>query len=480
MLAPSDFRHRELSLLRVRAERARRHLLPYVVHTSPGYLPGLVHEDICYRLERFSRAVAAGKSPRLMLFMPPRHGKSQIVSRRFLPWHLANNPTHEIILATYGQDLSNDLSRDARNSLDHPLAKLAWPNLELDPSRDAVEQWRLQQGGGLSAAGVGGPITGRGAHILAIDDAVKGAKEAESPVYREGQVAWYKANALTRLAPGGGILLTMTRWHEEDLAGAILADAEPGEWEVVVYPAIAHEQEYLADGRPFRGPGEALHPERYPLAYLQQLEAKLGPYFFSALYDQRPTPAKGTMIQREWLEHTYTEPPARARVFLSIDTAMSDAETADYSVVMVAAQLGSDVYLLDVWRGQVLTPELEEVVRALVETHRPNAVLIEDKAAGESLIAYLRKPGRGGSVPIVRVEPVGNKRIRMAAEVGWLRAGQVKLPASQPRWMADFRRELLSFPKSGVNDDQVDALSQLLAYLREGDGIAGLFRFGRR
>ncbi len=464
----------------IRAELRKRRLLRYVQDTTPGYIAGWVHRDVCRRLERFSEAVARGENPRLMLFMPPRSGKSQIASRRLPAWHLGHHPEHEIILATYGQDLSNDLSRDALGVVKDALTREAFPGLQVSPKRDATEQWRTTAGGGMSAVGVGGPVTGRGAHMLLIDDPVKGAKEADSAIYREDQKRWYQQNARTRLAPGGGILLTMTRWHDDDLAGWLLEEAKKPDgtqWEVVRYPAIAEEDEFdEVDGHLLRHVGEALHPERYPLEALRAIERDIGPFAWASLYQQRPVPAKGHTIRAEWLVHTYPwkTPPAGGRVFISVDCANKEGELNDYSVQLVARYLESKLFLLDVWRQQVNYPELEVETLRVGKLWRPNNMLIEDKGNGTTLLQNLRQ-NRERTWPMLAVEPLASKALRMSAESGWLAAGDVILPDSAP-WLAEFKRELLTFPKS-ANDDQVDALSQLLAWLRQGASGAALFRW---
>ena len=193
----------------VRAALRRVDLLAFVQDTTQDYSAGWAHRMLAERLERFSDDISARRSPRLMIFTPPRFGKSQLVSRRFPVWHLARNPSHEVMLATYAQALSNDLNRDALQCAQMPETLASFPEFKLAPERQAVEQWKTDRGGGMVAIGVGGPATGRGAHALVIDDAVKGASEAASEIYREGQKAWYQQNARTRLAPGGGILITM-------------------------------------------------------------------------------------------------------------------------------------------------------------------------------------------------------------------------------------------------------------------------------
>ena len=244
----------------------RKRLLPFVERFNPDYQAGWVHKDICQRLEQFSRDVAEKKSPRLMLFMPPRHGKSTLASVAFPAWHLGRHPDHEFISCSYSGSLAMGFSRKVRQLLREPTYKTAFQT-RLDPDSQSAEAWLTTGGGGYVAAGVGGGITGKGAHVLVIDDPVKNREDAESQNNREANWDWYTSTAYTRLAPGGGVLVILTRWHDDDLAGRLLkAGSEGGdEWTVVKYPAIAEEDE------DFRDQGDALHPERYDAKSLKQI-----------------------------------------------------------------------------------------------------------------------------------------------------------------------------------------------------------------
>lgn len=185
---------------------ARRKLLHFIRRFKPKYLPGWVHEDICRRLERFMEAVERGEEPRLLLMCPPRMGKSEIGSRHFAPWVLGHHPDWEIIAASHTGGLTMSFSRYIRDLLRDPSYHALFPNTKLDPSSQSVENWNLTRGGGYLAAGVGTGITGRGAHILLLDDLVKDMEAADSQTQRDSMWEWYASTAYTRLAPGGGVL----------------------------------------------------------------------------------------------------------------------------------------------------------------------------------------------------------------------------------------------------------------------------------
>jgi len=285
-------------------ELAKRSLLEFVLHFEPGYLTGWVHREICDLLDAFIEAVERKLSPRLMIFLPPRAGKTTIVSRNFPCFALGRHPEWEIISATYAQDLANDYGRYVRNNLADPLYSELFPKTVIDPSSNAADRMDTTLRGGYKAVGVGGPLTGRGAHILLIDDPLKGRQEADSEVERSNLIKWYNAVARTRLAPGGGAIIVQTRWHESDLAGQLLEQAQANkdadQWKVYSYPAIATEDEK------HRRKGEALHPERYPLSELHKIRASLtmgsDAREWSALYQQSPVPPEGVLFKRDWVK----------------------------------------------------------------------------------------------------------------------------------------------------------------------------------
>jgi hypothetical protein len=278
---------------------SRRRLLPFVQRMNERYMPGWVHEDICRRLEKFSDDVAAGKSPRLMLLMPPRHGKSELASKNFPAWHLGRHPDHEFIACSYNLSLAMGFSRKVKQLIDDPSYQSVFEDARLDPSNQSTEEWAIAgHRGGYVAAGIGGPITGKGAHVLVIDDPVKNAEEADSADAREKIWEWYLSTAYTRLAPGGGVLVIQTWWHDDDLAGRLQLmmaespdDPDVDQFEVIKYPAIAEQDEYLEleggifrheaandekipeGARLLRRKGEALHPARYDLAKLNKIRA---------------------------------------------------------------------------------------------------------------------------------------------------------------------------------------------------------------
>lgn len=438
----------------------RRRLLPFVEASKPRYLAGWVHKDICVRLEQFEQDVVAGKSPRLMLFMPPRHGKSQIASIDFPAWYLGRNPTHEVIACSYSASLAMNFSRKVRAQLRTPEYTAVFPQCQLDPEVQAAEGWQTTEGGGYLPAGVSGPITGKGAHVLVIDDPVKNREEAESANQQEVIYDWYTSTAYTRLAPGGGILVIMTRWHDMDLAGKLLQASKEGgdKWEVVCYPAIATEDEQ------YRLAGEALHPDRYPIEALHRIRNALGPRDWEALYQQNPVSNEGDYFKRSEMKFYQPEDIADKRLsyYAAWDFAVGKKESNDYSVgVVVGVDLEDNVYVVDVWRGRWQSNELVEKILDLYEKWKPSIVGLEKGLIEMSIGPFLEKrigERKLWEMYIEELRPGRRDKVARARAIqGRLQQGKVFFPADGP-FTHTLIAEMLRFP-SGEHDDQVDALA---------------------
>jgi predicted phage terminase large subunit-like protein len=439
----------------------RKRLLPFVERFNGDYQAGWVHKDICRRLEQFSRDVVAKKSPRLMLFMPPRHGKSTLASVAFPAWHLGRNPDQEFISCSYSGSLAMGFSRKVRQLLREPTYKTAFET-RLDPDSQSAEAWLTTAGGGYVAAGVGGGITGKGAHVLVIDDPIKNREDSESENNRAANWDWYTSTAYTRLAPGGGILVILTRWHDDDLAGRLLKATEDGGdvWEVVRYPAVAEEDE------PYRKQGEALHAERYSLDALGQIRNAVGPRDWSALYQQNPVSDDGEYFTRDMIQYYNVEDIDldEMRYYCAWDLAIGKRDRNDYTVGMVVGVNERDeLYIMDVVRGRYDGFEIVERILDLYEEWKPSMVGIEKGHIEMALGPFLEKRIRERGLYEMYVKDLKtgrrDKEARARAIQGRMQQGMVFFPRDA-MFTGSMVAELLRFP-SGIHDDQVDALAWL-------------------
>lgn len=477
-------------LLLARRELARRRLIQFTVETHPAYSPGWVHEDICARLERFSRQVTEKKSPRLMILVPPRHGKSELASIRFPAWHLGHNPTHEVINAGYNQELPMRFSRKVREVMRDPQYANIFPDSKLSPDSQSVEAWNTTAGGGFTAAGVGGGITGKGAHCLIIDDPIKNQEEADSAQTRDKLEDWYQSTAYTRLAPGGGVLLIETWWHDDDLAGrlqqAMLRSPEADQFEVVKYPAISEAWEYrdntkehapilrFPEERIDLGPGIellrpkdfCLHEERYATDALKRIRANMQPRIWSALYQQNPVPDEGMYFRKEYFEYQNTLPyPINCRIYTAWDFAISEKTHNDWTVgATIMQDANDDIFVLDIVRFkgdtfQIIEAMLDAAVRWGTLPQSDYLMGVEDGQIWRTLEPMFKKRMAERKVyPVYEVlRPLTDKLARARPLQGRMQQAKVIFPRAAS-WLNTAEQEMLRFP-AGAHDDIVDALA---------------------
>ena len=404
---------------------------------------------------RHLEAVERGEEPRSGIFLPPRHSKTETASKLFAAWALGRRPERQIISIGYGQELAEGVGRRVRNLIADPRHAAIFPASRLSDDSAAAHRFSTTRGGEFVAVGRGGPITGRGADLVLVDDVFKDGDEARNPKLRASVREWFGEVVMTRLLPGAAVVLIGTRWHSDDLIGSLLRDHAPEGWKVLSFPAIAEHDES------FRKEGEALWADRYPLAYLESQRRILGSASFGALYQQRPVLEEGAIFKPEWFRF-YDERPTRLdRVVLSWDTAFKIGADNDYSACTVWGQLGDEYYHLFLWRGKVEFPELKEKVELLVKTWKPTATLVEDSASGQPLIQELM---RNPELRIVPVKPKGDKIARAHAITPLFESGAVLVSAAGS-YKDQFIEELVAFP-SGAHDDLVDSTTQALSYLR--------------
>ena len=398
--------------------------------------------------------VAAGAELRLMVSVPPRHGKTLLI-QLFCAWYLGRCPQRFVIYTSYSQDLSDDSGRRIRNLIADPRHRAIFPECRLSDDSAAISKFALTAGGAFFAVGRGSSITGRGAHLLICDDLLKDREEANSETIRKNLHEWFKFVAFTRLQPQGAVILVGTRWHEADLQGHLLSERSAN-WNVVNLPALAEVDDKL--GRP---EGAALWPAAFPIAVLEATRRVVGSAAFQALYQGRPSALEGNIFKRNWFL-TYTQVPADVQaVYLSLDTAFKTGRESDYSVCTIWGVGTSAFYLLHLWRERADFPALKRAVLNLAQQWKPREVYIEDAASGQSLIQDLRQSTRW---PVRPVKVDSDKLTRAQACTPLFEAGKVLLPANAP-WLGAYCDELASFP-GAPHDDCVDSTSQALNQLR--------------
>lgn len=452
-------------------------------------------------LNRILMAAAAGEewASRVIIQMPPRHGKSEFVSGHFPAWFLGMYPDKKVVLASYEHDLAASWGQKNRDLLDAYGPSLFSVRVRQDTS--AKNRWQLaHKRGGMFTTGVGGALTGKGAHLAIIDDPVKNDKEALSPTFRERNKSWYRSVLRTRMEGGrGAIIVIQTRWHEDDLAGWLQSENDE-DWLVVSLPAIAEEDEciYLPDDPDTpawtRAKGQPLWPAMKPLAALQEDMAAQGGedgHWWLALYQQRPTPLGGGILKpadfrtyeltadgRGYLLDTPAGPrlvhTGQLRKFGTMDLATSVKTSADYTVVGVFGLAGPDLLVLDMIRNRWEGPDLPKVAARVWQAYRPAYIGVEQAGFQLSTVQDMRRgaphedPPRP-PLPIKALRPQGDKVTRALTLAARMGGGNVYVLRGA-KWLPGLETEMAKFPK-GEHDDQVDTLSYAaLEQTSAGDG----------
>jgi len=450
----------------------------WISTTAPTWTWDWPHQLFLYeRLDMITR----GETKRLMIFMPPRHSKSETVTVRYTAWRMIRDPKMNIILGSYNQRLANRFSRKIR--------KLVGDEIALSKERKAADEWETTAGGGLCAVGVGAGVTGFGANLIVIDDPVKNRSEAESKAYRENTWDWFSDDIFTRLEPNASIILIQTRWHEDDLAGRLLNEMKNGgeEWEVVSLPAIAGGNpsgsegalrstsvskgtlptgRVSAFGDPLgRREGEALCPDRYDVDALRRIEKKLGSYSFAALYQQNPVPAEGGIFKRAWFIRIVERPPEGLQWHRGYDLAVSTKTTADYTASFrCAVDAQGNIYIADGFRARIEFPEQRRYAIERMQNERDTVHGVESALHGQALVQDILREARLMRVVLRSIKADKDKVTRALGWAAKAEAGKVILVRGP--WIEEFIEEVCGFP-SATHDDQVDAVSLAFRMMTE-------------
>lgn len=421
---------------------AFKRLLPFVEYTHPRWTSGTHHRLICEALE----AVARGEIKRLLIEAPPRHSKSEIASRRFPAWWIGRNPTHQIISASYNDLIGTDIGRDVRNIVREREYRNVFPDVTLAEDSAAAGRWHTNQGGSYLATGVGGTMTGYGANLGIIDDAIKNREEADSERIRDSIWNWYTSTFYTRLMPLAAIVMMTTRWHEDDLAARVQGSEK---WEVLKLPALKD--------------GVALWPEWYPVPELERIRSVLPARDWQALYQQEPRADQGTYIQREWFSDRYTKAPNGLNIYIVSDFAVTEAREGkdpDYTEHGVFG-IGPDdkLYVLDWWSGQTTTDVWMDELLRLIKRWKPSCWFGESGTIWNAINPTLTTTMRERRIycRTEKLTPIHDKAIRGRGFQGRAHARRVVFPVKE-EWAERVINQCVAFP-GGKHDDAFDVMA---------------------
>ena len=385
---------------------------------------------------------------RLIVTMPPRHGKSELISKWTNLWYLSNWPKKHIILCSYEKDFAAEWGRRTRTLIETYGQQI---DLYLSKHSTAASRWETSEGGGMVTAGVGGAITGRGADLLIVDDPVKNAEEANSKVIRDKIWDWWDTTAITRLEPQGSIIIVMTRWHEDDLVGRLLEDNIEN-WETINFPAIAEEDDVLG-----RVEGDALWPMRYTIDDLLLRKQRATNYHFSALYQQRPIPKEGAMFREDWFE-IIDHAPELETILRWWDMAATTTKRSDYTVGVKVGVSKGQYFILDVERFRGTPKQVEDAIRSKAESDgHAVAIRIEQEPGSSGLQIidhYARDILKGFNFK--GIPSTGSKEVRAGPFAAAAENGNVKLIKGS--WNKEYVLEVSKYPRV-AHDDQVDGTS---------------------
>jgi len=468
----------------VNKELARSFLIDFTEYTYPKYSIMGFHKYIASRLDNL---LTDKNAKNLIINLPPQHGKSELTSRRFPAFALGRNPNLKIAVCAYSSDLASGLNRQCQRIIQTPEYAELFPKTQLNTkniSTDARGSYLKNSDifeivgyeGYFNSVGIGGPLSGKTVDLGIIDDPIKDYQEAKSEVVRQSIWEWYTTVFTTRLHNGSKQLVIMTRWHEDDLVGRILADKqEAAKWEIISIPAL--KDTYNRTAEDTRQYDEALWPLRH--SHQKLLDARrMSPMRFEALYQQHPSAQEGIIFKEESFQYynAASLPRKFDKIILSLDSSFKDKKTSDPVSIGVWGKLGANVYFLDACKGLFdFVTTIQKFKMMVVKYPMAGAKLIEDKSNGTAIIQVLKDKIAG----IIPVNPTESKEARAEAVTVYFDAGNVYFPeTTMYPWVADFLTEIKQFP-NGAHDDQVDMMTQALSYLYiNTQKVPGVFSVG--
>lgn len=463
---------RRAALRLLKARKAREDLIAFTQFTMPDpedpdnadlsrYDPQYFHRALARALQD----VESGKIPRLIITFPPRHGKSELSSKRFPAWYIGRDPYRYVAVATYNQTFAEDFGKAVRATMLSPGYRQIFPGTNLRTGSKASDRLETEEGGALYFIGRGGTITGRGADLIIIDDPIKNSEEARSQLVRDQLWEWFQNDIKSRfMTDMGAMIIIQTRWHEDDLVGRLTDPTNPHydaleaeNWKIIDIPAIARDDDVLG-----RAAGEPLWPERFGLDYLENFK-RANPKGFSALYQQRPTPEDGDFFTADMIK-TYKagDLPDRLRIYAASDHAVGVKQENDCTCMLV---VGVDdrgcIWLLDCWWRRAKTDVVVEQMITMMDRWKPLRWWAESGHISKSIGPFLMKrmAERRVYCHISEQVPSKDKSTRAQSIQGRMSMGFVRFPMFEG-WFEDAKQELLKFPE-GRHDDFVDTLAHI-------------------
>jgi len=451
------------------AQSCRDDLIAFCQHMDPNYKVGKHHRRLADLLMKMER----GEEDRIGVSVPPRHGKSQLVSIFFPAWYLGRNPDKKVLMVSHTADLAVDFGRKVRNIVDSPAYKAIFPTVTLAADSKSAGRWNTNMGGEYFACGVGAALAGRGAHFLIVDDpfseqdVLNGNYEVFDRVYE-----WFTYGARTRLMPQGKVAIVHTRWHPNDLIGKLGKDMvripNSDQYEMFEFPAIFNEN---TDHE------KALWPEFYDLEALHRTKASMPLFQWNAQFQQSPSAEEGALVKREWWKRWEAdEPPSCEYIIMTLDAAAEKNTRADFTALLTWGVFSDDrltgsanhIILLNAINVRVEFPELKELAIREYKEWAPDSFIVEKKSSGTPLFQELRRMG----IPVQEFTPhrgTGDKIARINAISDIFRSGMVWYPEGR-KWAEEVVEQVAAFPAS-EHDDMVDCVSMALARFRGGGFI---------
>lgn len=478
-------------------EAARDDLLAFIMFMNPDFVVAPHHRLISDKL----MSVFKGDILRQMIFMPPRSSKSFMMNEYFPAWTLGRMPNWQYIVASHSSPLAEGFSREVRNMVNSPAYKMVFPLVELRADSRAANRWHTTEKGVYTAVGTGGAVAGRGANLALIDDPIS-EQDAWSKAERKKIIRWWPAGLRSRLMPNGRIIICQTRWHQNDLSGWLLEQERVNEdadkWDVLSIPALINDEEakmlnearekligqgFIGEDYPVLEPGQTYWPvtpeyehadfglRGWHTSELEQTKKNMPDYQWQALYMQRPTAEEGNILKVSWWKDwNKYNPPQCEYVLVSMDTAFSTEEASSYSALITWGVFfdedgQANLIMLGAQKGRWEYPTLRKKAFEIWSLHKPDIMLIEKKASGQSLLQDLKSSG----IPVAEFLPDRDKVSRAHACTPVFNAGLIHAPTNK-QWAQDVMHECAGFP-SMEDTDYVDCVTQAIIWLRKGSWL---------